>query len=1283
MNFLLALITLFTSTNMLEYKYESITVDDGLSNMIVRCTSQDNNGVLWFATNSGIQSFDGTNFTDYHIQGMKGASNSDNRFQQILTNKQGQLFSINRSNVFKYNRLSDCFEAVFSFQGDSIYTGIINLINILEKDKLFVSTNHGLYISSSSGEVPYEYLPIGDCNGAAIYDNRIFVATTNGITELKTHAGKYKPTTQHRFASLGNASVRFIHADRHGNIWLQQKGSGIIFFDTKGKKIVPEWNSILANKPVRSITEYDGLFVVAIDGLGLLYCDSQLRFITIDKPNDDDEHSLTIDGIYHLFRDRDNYLWISTFAGGINYINPNSWGFHHIKHELNNKNSLSNNSVRAVMEDSDGNLWFGNKNGVSCLDERTGKWEHLGQLPSNTVLALAEDVDNNIWISAFSAGIIICDKKLNILRTLNRENSSLSSDDIFVIFRDSDSDMWLSGENGILSLVQTSSGKITEYKINNVIRSIIELKTGKIIAAGSAGIDLIHKETGEVNRIYPSTAGNSKVSMIYSVIEDNRKYLWIASEGDGIMKIDTIGNLLEHISTKEGLISNVAYGLELVPNGYLWISTNKGLSRYDINNKSIINFTKDSGLGMSGFMYCCHTPVSNGRLVFGGIGGAVVFDPTNIHYSYKKRPLIFTHLHVSNQLVNPGKDAPIKRAINECEEIILKHYQNAFSIGFNTVSPIDDISQEYEWMLEGMDREWSPSSADNIAVYNNLPSGKYLFKVRTSHVHSEETVQRQINITILPAWWETWWAYLLYALFIIGTALFVFQHLQGVIRSRVNANKVKLFAGIAHDIKTPLSIIRLLLSNIKNRLPDSDLESHKDIKLAISHSDHLADLANKLLEVEKSTNEVMPVKVAKYRIEPSIDGISYAFASIIAHKNIQLELRFPDTPTWAWFDMNMFQKVIYNLLDNAIKYTPNGGKVTVSTIIISKICRIIISDTGIGIPDSEKKKILKEYFRATNAVNSSESGSGVGLLLVKELVRHMNGNISFSSKEGKGTTFIVELPLGKEHIKHSDVIIEDYTMPKQSPTGYHKIMIVEDNVELRNVICQQLEGLYTIFAAGDGKEAIEMLEKSVPDIVITDYMMPRMNGIELCKHMKQQPQFKHIPIIMLTSLSSSEHKIEGFNVGVDAYIEKPFDMNVLLSRIENIIHNRNVILKSNVESFSIDTNLQDFSENHLIRVFEAHVLELLSDSDFSVEDICNQMGIGYTTFYRKIKSMTGKTPVDIINEIRLKKAEEYLSSGKYTASQVGYMTGFSSPSYFAKVYKKYFGRTPSQKVRRN
>lgn len=256
-------------------------------------------------------------------------------------------------------------------------------------------------------------------------------------------------------------------------------------------------------------------------------------------------------------------------------------------------------------------------------------------MPSNTVLALAEDIDNNIWISAFSAGIIVLDKKLNILRTLNRENSSLSSDDIFVIFRDSDSDMWLSGENGILSLVQTSSGKIVEYKINNVIRSIIELKIGKIIAAGSAGIDLIHKETGEVDRIYPPTTGKSKVSMIYSVIEDKRKHLWIASEGDGIMKIDTIGNILEHISTKEGLISNVAYGLELAPNGHLWISTNKGLSRYDINNKSIINFTKDSGLGMSGFMYCCHTPVSNGRLAFGGIGGAVVFDPTNIHYSYK------------------------------------------------------------------------------------------------------------------------------------------------------------------------------------------------------------------------------------------------------------------------------------------------------------------------------------------------------------------------------------------------------------------------------------------------------------------------------------------------------------------------------------------------------------------------------------------------------------------------------------------------------------------------
>lgn len=236
MNFLLALMTLFTSTNMLGHKYENITVDDGLSNMIVRCTSQDNNGVLWFATNSGIQSFDGTNFADYHIQNMEGGSSSDNRFQQVVTDKQGQLFSINRSNVFKYNRLSDRFEAIFSFQGDSIYTGIINLINIQEKDRLFVSTNHGLYISRPSGGLPYDYLPVGDCNGAVVYDNSIFVATSNGIVELECYEGTYKPTDKHRFASLGNAPVSFIHADRHGNIWLQQKGNGIIYFDTKGKK---------------------------------------------------------------------------------------------------------------------------------------------------------------------------------------------------------------------------------------------------------------------------------------------------------------------------------------------------------------------------------------------------------------------------------------------------------------------------------------------------------------------------------------------------------------------------------------------------------------------------------------------------------------------------------------------------------------------------------------------------------------------------------------------------------------------------------------------------------------------------------------------------------------------------------------------------------------------------------------------------------------------------------------------------------------------------------------
>jgi len=1255
------------------YKYEKINVDLGLSNMIVRSTTQDRNKLLWFATNSGIQSFDGTNFRDYNIKNMIGSTNSDNRFSHIVEGNRGEIYASNRSNLFWYNRLLDRFEALFPDEDKKEI--IINNIDVVSGKDVYISTTTGLFHLGDKNKI----IPISinaECFGVAATKQTTYVASTLGLLSLK---GKTE-WTKNKENIINSTPVGFIHADSRSNIWIQHKNGDVRIMTSLGNYITPEWNKILLKKPVRSLIEYNGSYIVAVDGLGLLFCDNDFALTSIDKPIDGDNTSLNTDGIYHLYKDVDNYLWISTFMGGLNYINPNSLGFVYFKHKDNHINSLSNNNVRAVTEHSDGTLWFGNKNGISVFNPVSQQWRHKTNLPSNTVLALCEDLNNNIWVSAFSSGVIICDQSLKTISTINRDNSEISSNDIFAIFRDSDSNMWLSGEDGTVSLVKMPSMEVVKYSINNIVREIRELRTGNIVVVGSGGIHIIDRLSTVVKRIYPSEGSTSHVAMLYSLVEDPSGDLWVASEGDGLIRISPEGEVVEQITVDDGLLSNVVYGIEKAGED-LWVSTDKGLSRYGLLSHKLTNFSKRTGLGMNGFIYCCHTSLHNKDLIFGGLDGAVLFPPKDIKYAYSSRPLIFTGVKIFDREIIPGDNSPLKKAINEADRLKLKYHENSISISFTSVTPVNDIHNEYEWQLEGVDSEWSKPTNNQIASYNNLSHGKYLFKVRTiNHGRKQSSQERTLEIIISPPWWQTFWAYSIYIIVLFAILLLGTTYIKGMIVAQVNANKVKIFTGIAHDIKTPLSIIKLLLSNIKTRI--SDQESIQEIAIAIKQSDHLAVLASQLIEVEKVTkNEAPKSKIAKYRVEASIEGISYAFSSLMEHKSIQLKLEIPETPTWVWFDMDMFQKVIYNIIDNAVKYTPPGGIIIISTQKDSKWCHIRISDTGIGIPNTEKGNILKRYFRATNAANMTDSGSGIGLMLVKSLVRNMRGKISFTSEENIGTTFHLQLPLGKGHITEKDQIIDSFTKPVQlSENGKHRILLVEDNIELRETITRKLSTIYNVDVAGDGIEALDCIKKAIPDVIVTDYMMPNMNGIELSRMIKLEKDYCGIPLIMLTALSSNEHKVEGFNAGVDSYIEKPFDINVILSRIENLIYNRTLIANKN-KIEKAGTQEAETSESRLLKLFETYVIEHLSDYDFSVEDICSQMGVGYTTFYRKVKAITGKTPVDIITELRLKKANEYLETGEYTISQIGYMTGFSSPSYFTKVYKKYFGKTPNQSSR--
>lgn len=487
---------------------------------------------------------------------------------------------------------------------------------------------------------------------------------------------------------------------------------------------------------------------------------------------------------------------------------------------------------------------------------------------------------------------------------------------------------------------------------------------------------------------------------------------------------------------------------------------------------------------------------------------------------------------------------------------------------------------------------------------------------------------------------------------------------------------------IAHDIKTPLSLIMLPLSKMKKEVVLNE-KLDKELDIAIKNSERLEKLVNQLLQFEKASSRQVKLQVGKYRAEATIESIAKTFAPIVQKKNINFLVTLPEVTTWLWFDMDKFEKILYNLLDNAFKYTPENGEVEIKAKVDADSYIIEIRDSGIGILENQKSIIFRKYYRASNVVNSKIPGSGVGLLIVNELLKLHSGTVTFSSREGEGTTFVLAIPLGRKHFAEQLV---DYVEQLETPFPVHanedqeraKILIVEDNPELLLYIEQNLGEYYNVDSASNGVEAIKCIENNLPDIVITDFMMPEMNGIELCEKIKSTPKWQGVLVIILTALSSNEHKIDGYKAGADGYIEKPFDILVLQSRIENLLKNKSVLRKNILKTFDSDTSLVNNQNQAFVNLVAGIVLEHLSDAEFSIEILCNAVGMSNSTFYRKLKEISNQSPAEFINEVRMNKAAELLKTGKYNVSEVAYMTGFSFPNYFSKVFKKFFGCTPNE-----
>lgn len=797
-------------------------------------------------------------------------------------------------------------------------------------------------------------------------------------------------------------------------------------------------------------------------------------------------------------------------------------------------------------------------------------------------------------------------------------------------------------------------------------------------------------------------------------------HLWIGTFGSGLCRLDKLTGQIRRFDETDGLPNNVVYAIRPDGQGHLWLSTNRGLCRFDSRTFEIRNYTTDDGLPSEVFNRYHDVALPAGRLVFGGIGGYTLFDPAHVSDDPDKPTVALTALSINNQPVTPlAPDSPLTRTIDETSELLLRYDQNFISLDFAVLQFNKNGKNQYRYKLTGLDKDWIYSTNHTTATYTNLPPGTYTFVVNasnTSGVWSPAT--RSVMLIIEPPYWATWWAYSLYVLLgLAGIALFLrirlnrirlqsqiqLREQESIQLKQLDAVKSRFFANITHEFRTPLTLILTPLDQLLRDITEP--QQHYRLSLVHRNANRLLRLINELLDLAKLEAGNLTVTSSPGNLTDFVERTVQTFDGQAQSKHIRLTVSSMLPQTYYWFDADKLETILNNLLANALRFTPEAGSIILTLVLtdtqpvafrastaypagaVTDSVQIQISDTGKGIPTDELSHVFDRFYQAHAPDGQSVGGSGIGLALVKELTELMLGSITVQSEPGAGSTFMVELPLRpvlSESVTNSaDVPRQLVSTDKtQEIDRLAHLLVVEDNDDIANYLLHILGEFWRVRRASTGGMGVKAALNDVPDLIISDVLMPDLDGYELCRQLKADPATSHVPILLLTAKTGVESRLEGFMAGADDYITKPFQVEELLGRVRNRLqqqyrqqhHNRKLLLR---EGHLLNTDAQPKPEDEFLNQVYTVLEARLDDSSFGVETLAEAVGFSRMHLNRKVKALTGFTPVELIRVVRLNRAAELLLTGA-SVSEVADRVGFDTPAYFSKVFKDHYNQTPSE-----
>lgn len=1323
--------------NSHSFTYQYLTTKEGLSNQRVFSILEDKKGFIWISTRSGVDCFNGRTVKNYNLLGEDIIVDGAGRMIYLTKDLHETLWAYTSAGkVFKYDPISDAFTLEIDVAELTESGILLNDLFIDSSDRFWFGLKNGLFrYAHSSGNI--ENILKGKCINSIHFspaNEVLYIATTEGLYERNPQNGEITST-------LPVFYVQSVFYDSATSLlWIGTFNSGIKVRDTRTENYLSnEALNQLPHLPYRSVIIYDEqTLLLGIDGAGVCAVtrDAKTSWSFLNA-NQEEEGELKGNGIYALCKDSSSNLWIGSYTGGVACANPKRYFFELTRHEYKNPQSLTNNHVNAILEDNEGDLWYATNQGISVHLTKSGNWKHF--LKENVFLTLCNDGDGNVWTGGYGTGVYCLNKHTGIRRHLTTDQSgTLTTNYIYSILKDENNkDLWLGGMYGnLVRYTPSQAGKAEEFTSYDItlINSITQVNKDTLALATANGLYLLDKQTGNFRQYFtsPSNADTRSNSFIYSMYFPAPDKVWFGTDGGGINLLDLKTGKAVTYSTADGLPSNYVYSILPDNKGHLWLSTDKGLAYITPSpTPEITNIGFLDGLANE-FNFMSYTRLRNGDFVYGSTNGAVRFNPENFTRPLYEAPLHFTSFEVPQKSREKTEEKKIQfnRMLNEGKTIRLKYNENSFLISFISVSYQYQQDIQYSYQLKGFEQNWSAPTKELGIRYTNIPPGDYTFHVKSMSKNGGRQLDEQtIRIHIAQPYWNTTLAWLIYIILLAGITYFVWRFFANKMEKKHFSEKIQFFINTAHDIRTPVTLIMAPLGDLSKEEGLSK-EGKRYLQIARKNTEKLYNLIAQLLDFQKIDTTHLTLQVAEYDLKSYLQEKVLSFQTLCESKQIRMQLLLPDSPVSLWMDKDKTDKIFDNLFSNAVKYTPAGGEITVKVEQNDKKITIAVKDNGIGIPRKAQRYIFSNFYRAENAVNSKETGSGIGLLLTRRLMKLHKGHISFSSNEGEGSTFLLTFRKGNRHlakyivparidtsiisatepvtevIEPSDLLSDvpdlsdtdlsdtDTNNAPQTDKSKERIMIVEDNDELRFYLKKTFAPIYSVIDKPDGESALEYLKDKSVELIISDVMMPGIQGDELCRRIKSDFATSHIPVILLTAKTEKDAILEGLESGADDYLTKPFDTEILKTKIKGVLQNRKIMREyflshslspvpaaatpnEEKENAECAASLLSPMDKEFLERCTRLVTENLANPDFTINQLCREVALSRTLFYEKLKALTGQAPTEFIKLLRMTEAANLLKQ-QIPVQEVALLVGFTDAKYFSTAFKKHYGVSPSK-----